>query len=192
MGKPGRASPLRGQPERHPVRQFPLHQLPCPGCMHLVEIRLASFLYRFRRLTWREEAGIKPKPGQTPGDLLLALALHDISGLPISSREETTQVIQKIPPALRWRIWVVYRGNQPEDRYSVLRGCTRPRITPPTKRLIDEGLILSLQPEGVATVATCSEREKVPVMAANANAPPIASRFQPKAACNGSRNKLNV
>jgi hypothetical protein len=55
--------------------------------MHLVEIRLASFLYRFRRLTWREEAGIKPKAGQTPGDLLLALALHDISGCPSPPEE---------------------------------------------------------------------------------------------------------
>jgi hypothetical protein len=131
--------------------------------MHLVEIRLASFLYRFRRLTWREEAGIKPKAGQALGDLLLDLALHDISGLPVSSREEATQVIPENSPALRWRIWVVYRGNQSEDRYFSTKGLYEASDhTAYNKRLIDEGQILSLQPEGLATVATCSEREKVP------------------------------
>jgi hypothetical protein len=40
--------------------------------MPLVEIRLASFVYRFRHLTWREEAGIKPAKGEDPRELLLA------------------------------------------------------------------------------------------------------------------------
>jgi hypothetical protein len=72
-------------------------------------------------------------------------------------------VILKIPPALRWRIWVVYRGNQPVDRYFSTKGLYEdPDHTAYNKRLIDEGPILSLQPEGLATVATCSEREKVP------------------------------
>jgi hypothetical protein len=95
-------------------------------------IRLASFLYGFRRLTWREEAGIKPKAGQAPGDLLLALALHDISGLPISSREEATQVIQKILLRCAGESGSYIAGISPRIGISVQGGCMKLSITPPT------------------------------------------------------------
>jgi hypothetical protein len=32
--------------------------------MPLVEVRLHSFLYRFRRLNWREEASVRPAEGE--------------------------------------------------------------------------------------------------------------------------------
>lgn len=106
----------------------------------LVDIRLASFVYRFRRLTWLEEAQIKIPPGTDPRDTLLAHALHDVSGLLIPSLDERKQVVRKIPPALRWRIWVVYRGNLPSDRYFITKGLYQaPEYQAHNKRLIEDG-----------------------------------------------------
>ena len=48
---------------------------------------------------------------------MLALALADVSGLAITSPEDARAVVSKIPKTLRSRIWIVYRGNLPEDRY---------------------------------------------------------------------------
>lgn len=108
--------------------------------MHLVEIRLNSFLYHFRRLTWTEEAAIQVAKGEDPREVILTHALHDISGLPVGSLADAKQVIKAIPKTLRWRIWVVYRGNQSEDRYFSTRGLFEaPDHQAYNKRLIDEG-----------------------------------------------------
>src|SRR5437899_2714325 len=69
--------------------------------MHLVEIRLNSFLYCFRRLTWTEEAKIKVAKGEDARVIILAHALHDISGLPVTSLEDALKVIRAIPGILR-------------------------------------------------------------------------------------------
>lgn len=90
--------------------------------MDLVEIQLNSFLYHFRRLSWIEESAIKTPDGEDPRTILLAHALHDISGMPVSSIEDATRIVRAIPRTLRWRIWVIYRGNLPADRYFSTKG----------------------------------------------------------------------
>jgi hypothetical protein len=70
--------------------------------MHLVEIRLNSFLYRFRRLAWTEEAKIKIANGEDARVIILAHTLQDISGLPVTSLEDAKRVIRAILATLHW------------------------------------------------------------------------------------------
>lgn len=90
--------------------------------MHLVEVRLNSFLYRFRRLTWIEESALKVPEGEDARNVLLAHALHDGSGMPVGLVEDAARIVRAIPRTLRWRIWVIYRGNLPGDRYYRMKG----------------------------------------------------------------------
>ena len=109
--------------------------------MHLVEIPLNTSVYRFRRLPWTEEARIVVPPGEDARKVLLTHALHDISGLPVDSLEDARKVIAKIPSTLRWRVWVLYRGNLPSERYYTSRGLFEaPDHMACDKRLIDEGM----------------------------------------------------
>jgi hypothetical protein len=90
--------------------------------MGMIEIPLHSFRYRFRSLTWQEEFRIPFSVTEDQRKTLLSHALVDISGLKISSVAEARMVLDQIPPALFWRIWVVYRGSLPEDRYYTTKG----------------------------------------------------------------------
>ena len=85
--------------------------------MDFVEIPLNSYTYRFRRLTWREEAALKFPAGVDQREVVLSHALVNISGLPVTCTEDALKVLRHVPPALRWRIWVVYRGNLAADEY---------------------------------------------------------------------------
>lgn len=108
--------------------------------MPLVEVRLHSFLYRFRRLNWREEASVRPADGEDFRDAILATALHDISGLKITSLTDARAVIRKVPKTIRTRLWVVYRGNLPDERYFTTGGLYEaPSPQAYNKRLIDDG-----------------------------------------------------
>ena len=108
--------------------------------MHLVEIPLSKFVYRFRRLTWQEEARVQIADREDPRLVVLAHALHDISGLPVTSFEDARSVIAKIPGTIRRRIWVLYRGNLPDDRYFSTKGTYQaPDHQAYNKRLIDTG-----------------------------------------------------
>jgi hypothetical protein len=50
------------------------------------------------------------------------------------------KVLKHVPPALRWRIWVVYRGNLSTDAYYTTRGLFEaPDYQVHTKPLLDEG-----------------------------------------------------
>jgi hypothetical protein len=108
--------------------------------MPLVEVRLHSFLYRFRRLTWRQEAAVRPAEGEDYRDAVLAAALHDISGLLVNSLTDARAVVRKIPKTIRTRLWVVYRGNLDPDRYFTTRGLFEaPDHTAYNKRLVEAG-----------------------------------------------------
>jgi len=74
--------------------------------MALVEVGLHSFLYRFRRLTWREEASVRPADDEDYRDAVLATALTDISGLKVTSLADARAVMRKIPRTIRTRFWV--------------------------------------------------------------------------------------
>jgi hypothetical protein len=84
--------------------------------MELVEIPLNRYRYNFRQLKWPEETRLKFLPGEDQRKVILAAALVDISGLPIAG-SDSRKVINAIPESVLWRIWVLYRGNLPSDRY---------------------------------------------------------------------------
>ncbi len=84
--------------------------------MTFVEIPLNKFVYRFRRLTWREELQMKFVPKDDQRRVVLATALHNVSGLALS-RSDARKAVQALPEAVLWRVWVLYRADLPADRY---------------------------------------------------------------------------
>lgn len=93
----------------------------------LVEIPLNSFRFRFRfrfrRLSWQDEYRISSPTGEDQRKILLSHALVNMSGLPVTSVEDARKVLDQVPPALFWRIWVLYSGNLPADGYYTNSGC---------------------------------------------------------------------
>jgi hypothetical protein len=83
--------------------------------MDLIEIPLNSYRYYFRRLTWQEEVRLPFSPTQDQRKTVLSHALVDISDLNISAAEAMT-IPNEFSEANFWRIWIVYRGNLPEER----------------------------------------------------------------------------
>ena len=90
--------------------------------MAFVEIPLNSFRYRFRRLTWREELKIPFSRTEDQRLTFLAQALNDVSGLKIASITDATKILAQLPPAIFWRIWIIYRGGLREDRFFSTQG----------------------------------------------------------------------
>jgi len=84
--------------------------------MPSIEVPLNRFVYRFRPLPWHEEVRIKFAATDDQRKVLLAQALVDISGLRVSPAD-AMRILNELPEALFWRIWVVYRGNLPMDRF---------------------------------------------------------------------------
>jgi len=85
------------------------------GKIDAIEVRLLSYNFRFKRLTWREESQIK-KEGDNPIRAILSMALQEISGLEPGSVKEARRVINAIPEAIVTRVWKVYRGSLPPAR----------------------------------------------------------------------------
>lgn len=81
-----------------------------------VEIPLNKFVYRFRRLSWREELRMKLGPKDDQRRIVLATAVRDVSGL-VLSRSDAKKAVQAIPEAVMWRFWVLYWADLPVDRY---------------------------------------------------------------------------
>jgi hypothetical protein len=90
--------------------------------MAFVEISLNSFQYRFRRLTWREELKIRFSKTEDQRLTFLAQALNDVSGLKITSPADATKILTQLPPAIFWRIWIMYQGGLPEDQFFSTQG----------------------------------------------------------------------
>lgn len=114
-----------------------------PG-VELVHQRLNHLTYSLRRLTWREQARMAIAPGDDPRDAILALALHEVTGLDSrwrpGSPEDARAVILRIPRTLRWRLFIVYRGSLTEDRLFTGGELYRaPEYVTHAKRLLDEG-----------------------------------------------------
>ena len=84
------------------------------GAPDTVKVKLLSYEFAFKRLSWREEASL-PR-GSDPVRTALAHALEGVSGLSPSSPEEARRVIDAIPEAIATRVWRVYRGTQPPAR----------------------------------------------------------------------------
>jgi hypothetical protein len=108
--------------------------------IELIEIPLNSFRHRFRPLTWIEQSSLKFPAGEDQRMVVLAFALTNVSGFPVSSQEEARKILQRVPLALRWRIWVLYRGKQPVDRFFSTRGLYEaPEHQVHQKRVLAEG-----------------------------------------------------
>jgi hypothetical protein len=118
-----------------------------------VEIPLHSFRYRFRRLTWQDEFRIAFREGEDSRKAVLSHALANISGLPIASVEDARKVLDQMPPAIFWRIWILYRGNLPEDGYYTISSLFQaPDQKAYKKRVFEEG-------EAVEAVADAATRQ---------------------------------
>jgi hypothetical protein len=84
--------------------------------MSLIEVPINSYRYHFRRLTWPEEIRLAFKPNEDQRKVILSNALADVSGLKVTV-PQALEILKKLPDAIFWRIWILYRGNLPEERY---------------------------------------------------------------------------
>lgn len=84
----------------------------------LVNITLLHYVFRFRRLLWREDLTLRRDRNKTQDPIrqVLAHALFDVSGLPPKAIEEADRVISAIPEAIVSRVWKVYQGSFPPTR----------------------------------------------------------------------------
>jgi hypothetical protein len=115
-----------------------------------IEVTLNSYRYHFRRLTWQEEARLQFSKTEDQRKTIMARALVDVCGLPVTT-EQAIVILQSIPDAVFWRIWVVYRGNLPEDRYYTSGGLYEaPDQMTYRQRIYDDGVAV----EVAADVAT--------------------------------------
>jgi hypothetical protein len=118
--------------------------------MALVEVTLNSYRYHFRRLTWPEEARLQFSKTEDQRKTIMARALVDVSGMPVTPEQAMT-ILKNIPDAVFWRMWVVYRGNLPEDRYYISGGLYEaPDPMTYHQRIYDDGLAV----EAVADAAS--------------------------------------
>jgi len=81
--------------------------------MDTVEVNILKYRFRFKPLTWREELSIKPEPKLDRRRQLLAHALTEVSGFPITSLTDSMKVFEAIPLTIISRIFIVYRGKLP-------------------------------------------------------------------------------
>jgi hypothetical protein len=83
--------------------------------MNTVEVKLLKYKFTFRQLAWREEHAIKFE-GKDARRVLLSSALHEISGLAVTSYEEAYRVIEALPVPILNRVFVMYKGGLPNNR----------------------------------------------------------------------------
>ena len=108
--------------------------------MHLVEIPLNKLLYHFRRLNWIEESRIEFSRKEDQRVTILAHALHDVSGHPITSLADARKILYAVPAPVRSRVWVLYRGSLHEDRKFRFQGAlfSAPEHQEYNRHLIEE------------------------------------------------------
>ncbi len=91
--------------------------------MDTAEIPLLHCKVRFRRLSWREEFAPKPDKNEDPTLNFLAHAMVEVSGMePIKDAAAALQLLKALPPAIRSRVWLIYRGDMPENRRFITKG----------------------------------------------------------------------
>jgi hypothetical protein len=84
--------------------------------METVEVKILKYAFRFRRLSWREEFGIKFEQKSSRLRTVLTYALKEVSGFPINSLEEAKRVLAPIPQTIIDRMFVIYKGSLPTPR----------------------------------------------------------------------------
>jgi hypothetical protein len=95
------------------------------GVTATVEVQLNRYKYRFRKLTYSEEFGLELQPGDDARKVILAAAMTEVSGLPISSRDHALSILTVIPKPVLDRVWVLYKSGIPEDRFFTTKGLYR-------------------------------------------------------------------
>jgi hypothetical protein len=83
--------------------------------MDLIEVILLNYRFKFRPLFWKEEFDLKPE-GKDERRVLLATALVEVSGLKIKNFEEAYRVLNALPTSILHRVFLIYKGKQPETR----------------------------------------------------------------------------
>ena len=86
-------------------------------CMDSIEVIVGSYRFRFRRLYWKEELGLRNE-GRDPRRVVLAQALEEVSGLKIEGFDEAWRVLcpEVLPTPILHRVFLVYKGKQPQSR----------------------------------------------------------------------------
>jgi len=84
--------------------------------MEPVEIKILQYTFRFRQLTWREEADMKFDKPENRLRVMLAHSMIDVSGLKVPTVEEALKVLRTIPATVIQRMWVIYKGSLPIPR----------------------------------------------------------------------------
>lgn len=85
--------------------------------MDTVEVKLLSYAFRFRQLRWREEFSIKFDPKKDRLRTILSYAMDEVSGIKVASPEEATRVLDAIPSAIIYRIFLIYKGSLPAPKF---------------------------------------------------------------------------
>src|SRR5271166_4912834 len=84
--------------------------------MDLIEVKLLDYIFRFKRMPWKEEFAIKFPKKKDQTRVYLAHALVEVSGLSIKSFEEATKVIDSLPTAISMRVFRIFKGQVPPNR----------------------------------------------------------------------------
>ena len=84
--------------------------------MEPIEIKILQYTFRFRQLSWREEAAIKFGKTDDRARVVLAHALVEVSGLKVGSLADAEKVLRPIPKTVIQRMIVMWRGSYPTPR----------------------------------------------------------------------------
>lgn len=83
--------------------------------MDTIDVKLLQYKFTFRKLNWREEFSLK-FDGKDARRVILAHALHNISGFPVTSPDEAYRVIEALPVPILHRVFIIYKGGLPPPR----------------------------------------------------------------------------
>lgn len=81
-----------------------------------VEVKLLQYIFKFKRLKWREEFAIIFPPKVSPQRIVLSHALLDVSGIVPKTPEEAMKVLNAVPIALVERVYRIWKGSFPASR----------------------------------------------------------------------------
>ncbi len=82
-----------------------------------VEVNLLKYIFKFKRMRWREEFAISVPPKASPQRIILAHALVEVSGIKPKTVSEAIQVMDSVPMAIVERVFRIWKGSFPPARY---------------------------------------------------------------------------
>jgi hypothetical protein len=106
--------------------------------MDLIEVVLLNYRFKFRRLFWKEEFELdtKDRDGRR---VVLATALVEVSGLMLKNFDDAWRVLEALPTAILHRVFIIYKGKQPETRAFTTRNLYKaPETTTVGTRIAEE------------------------------------------------------